>query len=566
LLFDLYISLGYEDEINSTLKKFISSADKPAVENLFYAQVLVAAERFDEADHVLAAIDDDISVRAQVIVLKIQIALQRADFESAQSFYGILGVEELKDHAIQGDIGKIQQSLNDYEFFTQQFGKDTSSAVVNNSVADTFFSAFERELGSHKIESKKGIILHIVNSLAAGGTERQAVETAVAQKRSGLYKEVIVLRADPADTGRASFFVPRLLEAGVKTETLKEFLHNQPINSGLNIPLITEPSGSIAGYLGLPEIRQYLKVIEKIKPEVVHLWTPQCCVRAGLASVLLSVPKIILRAGSVAPESRVGLLPGEKTQFEFFRKAYAMLTSQRNVILVNNCLANLQNYKDWIGKDHHVLNAEVVHNGIDLNKFGDINPMAVEILKRELDIPHNAQVVGSVIRFEKEKGVDLWIAVAKDLIRRNENLHFVLVGEGRLRNRILEEINKNDLQDNIHLPGMISEGMANYYGLMNVFLLTSHYEGLPNALIESQWFGVPVVAHNVGGVSETISAGVTGELVNSNVIDDYVAAIEKMLKDKKNLEKMGQAAKKHVIEKFSIQKMLLETQKLYQHS
>jgi len=565
LLFDLYITLGYEDEINVSLKKLAAFAVDSDTESLFYAQVLSAAERFAEAGDVLTKIENNVAVRAQVIVLKIQIALQRADFQSAQSLYEMLSIEELKDRSIQGDIGKIQQSLNDFEFFHQRFG-GVHNTSVDQCVSNSFFAAFAREVGVHKIDPKKGVIVHVVNSLAAGGTERQAVETAVAQKRSGLYKEVIVLRADPADAGRSSFFIPRLQEAGVKTETLKEFLQNQAISSRVNIPLISEPSGAIAGYLGLSEIRQHLKAIEYIKPEVVHLWTPQCCVRAGLASVLLGVPKIILRAGSVAPESRIGLLPGEKTQFEFFRKAYAILTSQKNVTLVNNCLANLQNYIDWIGGEINVMNTEVVHNGIDFNKFGDINPAAVEMLKRELDIPRNAQVIGSVIRFEKEKGLDLWLAIAKDLVRRNQNLHFVLVGEGRLRNRILEEIERSDLQDNIHLPGMISDGMANYYGLMNLFLLTSHYEGLPNALIEAQWFEVPVVARNVGGVAETITAGISGELVDSNLIDDYVATIEKMLKDKKNLEKMGKAGKEFVTENFSIQKMLLETQKLYQRT
>jgi glycosyltransferase involved in cell wall biosynthesis/Tfp pilus assembly protein PilF len=566
LLFDLYITLGYEDEINVSLKKLATSAVDSDIESLFYAQALSTAERFDEASNVLSKIENNLSIRAQVIVLKIQIALQKADFKSAQSLYGLLGAEELKDRTIKSDVGKIQQSLNDFEFFHQQFGEEGSKVEIDQSVSNIFFTAFAREVDVHKIDPKKGVIVHVVNSLAAGGTERQAVETAVAQKRSGLYKEVIVLRADPADVGRASFFIPRLQEAGVKTETLKEFLQNQSISSGANIPLIANPSGAIAGYLGLSEIRQYLKAIEQIKPEVVHLWTPQCCVRAGLASVLLGVPKIILRAGSVAPESRIGLLPGEKTQFEFFRKAYSVLTSQKNVILVNNCLANLQNYIDWIGKEINVINTEVIHNGIDFNKFGDINPAAVEILKRELDIPRNAQVVGSVIRFEKEKGVDLWLAIARDLVRRNENLHFVLVGEGRLRNRILEEIQKNDLQDNIHLPGMISDGIANYYGLMDLLLLTSHYEGLPNALIEAQWFEVPIVARNVGGVAETISSSVSGELVDSDLIDDYVVIIERMLKDKKNLEKMGKAGKEFVLKNFSIQRMLLETQKLYQYS
>jgi glycosyltransferase involved in cell wall biosynthesis len=188
----------------------------------------------------------------------------------------------------------------------------------------------------------------------------------------------------------------------------------------------------------------------------------------------------------------------------------------------------------------------------------------VEILREDLDIPKNAIVIGSVVRFEKEKGLDTWLDIAQQLVQKNDNIHFVLVGEGRLRNSLIERIQAQDLDDNIHLPGMISEGIANYYGLMDLFILTSVYEGLPNALIEAQWFGVPVLSTEVGGVPEAISPGLTGLLIKPGDVDAYITAIELVISDSKKLKKMSLAGTQFVKDHFSIEQMLAQTNKLYQ--
>jgi glycosyltransferase involved in cell wall biosynthesis/Flp pilus assembly protein TadD len=564
LLFNLYVTLGQESEIDAYLKNIHRENEQSTFDKLFYARLLIAAERFDEAKIVLLALISYLEVRVQAIIAIIQIGLQTANFAESEKYYLELSAEDLKNKSITDDIGKVQQAIEEYQLFTKQFSNELSLGNSSQTVTDLFLGNLKTKIAALPIKFEKNTVLHIVNSLAAGGTERQAVETAIAQKNSGLYKEVIVLRADPADSGRASFFIPRLEQAGVSTQTLSDFILNNEISDSPKIDLFDNPGGVIAGYLGLSEIRQYLRAIQYIKPQYLHLWTPQCCVRAGIAAIVSKVPKIILRAGSVSPGDRIGMMPGELTQFTFFQKAYKSLVEQKNVVLVNNCQANLESYANWMGVDLGAIRSGIIHNGIDFSRFGSVDSKQVEILREDFDIPKNAIVIGSVVRFEKEKGLDVWLDIARQLVEKNDNIHFVLVGEGRLRNSLIERIQAQDLEDNIHLPGMISEGIANYYGLMDLFILTSVYEGLPNALIEAQWFGIPVLSTQVGGVSEAISPGLTGQLIKSGDVDAYIAAIEALISDSKKLKKMGLAGMQFVKDHFSIEQMLAQTNKLYQ--
>lgn len=564
LLFNLYVTLGQESEINSYLKNIHRENEHSTFDKLFYARLLIAAERFDEARIILLELISYAEVRVQAIIAIIHIGLLTGNFSESEKYYLELSAEDLKNKSVADEIGKVQQAIEEYQLFKKQFSKENLLENASQSVADLFLGNLNTQIAALPIKFEKNTILHIVNSLAAGGTERQAVETAIAQKNSGLYKEVIVLRADPADSGRASFFIPRLEQAGVKTQTLSDFILNNEITASPKLDLFENPGGIIAGYLGLSEIKQYLKVIQYIKPQYLHLWTPQCCVRAGIAAIVSKVPKIILRAGSVSPGDRIGMMPGESTQFSLFQKLYKQLVEQKNVVLVNNCQANLQSYANWMGVELGAIRSGIIHNGIDFLRFGSVDNKQVEILKENLNIPKNAIVIGSVIRFEKEKGLDMWLNIAQQLVQKNDNIHFVLVGEGRLRNSLIKHIQTQDLEDNIHLPGMISEGIANYYGLMDLFILTSVYEGLPNALIEAQWFGIPVLSTEVGGVSEAISPDLTGQLIKPGDVQAYIAAIELMISDSKKLKKMGLAGTQFVKDHFSIEQMLAQTNKLYQ--
>src|SRR4029078_11664691 len=87
--------------------------------------------------------------------------------------------------------------------------------------------------------------------------------------------------------------------------------------------------------------------------------------------------------------------------------------------------------------------------------------------------------------------------------------HFVICGDGPMRDEMAKYAVVLGIADRVHMPGARSN-ICSWFKMMDVVMLTSRHEGLPNVLLEAQSLGVPVVAPNVGGMSEVVAHGVTG--------------------------------------------------------
>ena len=113
----------------------------------------------------------------------------------------------------------------------------------------------------------------------------------------------------------------------------------------------------------------------------------------------------------------------------------------------------------------------------------------------------------------------------------------------------------------VHLPGRI-DGIGSSYRAMDVVILTSRHEGLPNVLLEAQSLGVPVVAPDVGGVGETLWHGVTGWAVpNADACSLADHALFCLQEDWKTMAQREAPA--FVRERFSVDAMLRHTLKVY---
>lgn len=107
----------------------------------------------------------------------------------------------------------------------------------------------------------------------------------------------------------------------------------------------------------------------------------------------------------------------------------------------------------------------------------------------------------------------------------------------------------------ILMPGH-EKNAAAAIAAMDVFLLTSRVEGLPNVLVEAQALGVPVVTTNPGGVMETLVEGKTGLVVPPHSADLLADAVLKFLDDRSWCEAVRQAAPAFVREHFSLSRMM----------
>ena len=123
-----------------------------------------------------------------------------------------------------------------------------------------------------------------------------------------------------------------------------------------------------------------------------------------------------------------------------------------------------------------------------------------------------APVVGTVMRFVEQKDPDLWLDTAAEIAKARPEVRFLIAGYGELQDRIVRRIASLGLVDRVAMPGA-STDVGLIYATLDVILLTSVIEGVPNVLIEAQACGRPVVALDVGGVSEAISQDRTGRVV-----------------------------------------------------
>jgi glycosyltransferase involved in cell wall biosynthesis len=197
-----------------------------------------------------------------------------------------------------------------------------------------------------------------------------------------------------------------------------------------------------------------------------------------------------------------------------------VLNEADKIIVVSNAT---RNYVLSLGADPEKI--EVLHNGVDLNRFRPLTEMRDE-MKKKLEIPQDSIVVLTVRRLVYKNGIDTLIESAEIAIKKNPKLVFVVVGKGPDFTEVKEKIAQLGIQRNFRLTGFVSdEDLPFYYNVADFFVLPSKSgEGLPLVALEAMACGVPVIATNVGGTSEVLNEDY-GKLVPPNAPSSLAEAI-----------------------------------------
>lgn len=100
--------------------------------------------------------------------------------------------------------------------------------------------------------------------------------------------------------------------------------------------------------------------------------------------------------------------------------------------------------------------------------------------------------------------------------------------------------------------------------MMDIFVLTSNWEGLPNAIMEAMASGLPCVVTDVGGNGELVVDGETGYVVPPNDPATMAQKILCLFKNEKLRKEMGMAGRRRIEKDFSVDKMVSETKEIYE--
>jgi glycosyltransferase involved in cell wall biosynthesis len=198
----------------------------------------------------------------------------------------------------------------------------------------------------------------------------------------------------------------------------------------------------------------------------------------------------------------------------------------------------------------------LVPNGVDCERFTPAR--SGEYFRRAVGVPGDAPLIGFVGRLAPEKGPDQFVRVAELVHQQRPDAHFVLVGEGPLREKVAAMIEARHLSSYVHLAGLWENAWEVYPGL-DLLVQTSRSEGMPLVVLEAMACGVPVAAMDVGGVAELIDVGTTGVLAPPESYEALAGTVCLLLSQPMQMLAMGQAGRRRVEAHFRVQTSIQRT-------
>jgi glycosyltransferase involved in cell wall biosynthesis len=204
----------------------------------------------------------------------------------------------------------------------------------------------------------------------------------------------------------------------------------------------------------------------------------------------------------------------------------------------------------------------VIRPGIDVTPFARrLTEVARQNLRQALGVGANELLVGSVACLKPQKAPWDFVAVARQVCKQQPLAKCVLVGDGELRPPVERAIRDAGLTDRVTLLGWRRD-IPDLMQAFDVFLLTSHWEGLPRVLLEARAAGLPVVATRVGGAAEAIMEGTHGWLVEMGDVAGMAQRVCEVLSDS-TFRATLRASAAGLPEEFDIRVMVRQYEQLY---
>lgn len=279
------------------------------------------------------------------------------------------------------------------------------------------------------------------------------------------------------------------------------------------------------------------RIINAYKPDIIHLHSSKAGVLGRLAGFKYRERIVYTVHGfdSIRLRHRV-FLPLERI-FQFFCRAIVPVSDYDKANLI---------------KERITRNVHAIKNGISVIE-PDREPESAAALSR---FSEGCLLVMTVARIAPQKDLGTFLALARDF--SGEKVKFVWIG-GRQDGAIEDLRSEYDIPPNVLFTGDDPDARS-LVRLCDVFVLFSNYEGLPITIIEAMQKAKPVIASDVGGVSELVDAA-NGFLVRTEAEARF--ALRKLLDDGALRQEMGERSFMKYAAGFSVDKMWREYQSIY---
>ena len=369
-------------------------------------------------------------------------------------------------------------------------------------------------------------ILHVITHLPIGGAQDNTLYT------------VELLDKEKYDISLCCNLDGELVERAKKIEDVKLF----------DIPFLCR---EVSPYR---DIRAFLSLYKLFKKEdftIIHTHSSKAGLLARLAAVLNKTPIVIHTIHGFAFNDFMNIF--KRNFYIYVEKLLAKWTD----ILIT--VSNLNKKKIIDLNITHENKIKNIYSGIDLNLFTNKRN---NDFRKELNLENNHILLGSVGRLSDQKDPITMIEAFGIISKPFPNAHLALVGDGELKGKILEKIDQLKLDGKVHLTGNKNNPWSVYHS-MDLFIMSSIYEGLGRSITEALSCGVPVVCTDVDGVPEIVIDNITGILVPPKDANKLADGIIRTLNDIETAKKMAEEGRRFVKDNFDVNKMINDIDSLY---
>ncbi|TDL93391.1 glycosyltransferase family 1 protein [Macrococcus brunensis] len=290
----------------------------------------------------------------------------------------------------------------------------------------------------------------------------------------------------------------------------------------------------------IKSIIQIIRLIRRIKPDIVHVHTPVASVLGRVAAKIAGAPTIIYTAHGFYFHEGMN-----KKQYKLFFNIEKYIGRFCTDYILTQSQEDYQIAKDnKFLKTKYNKNYVCISNGIDLDQKYNIelkNPALHQKIRKELNIPENHLIVTFIGRLVKEKGIIDLLNAFHHL--SDKNVTFIILGGLPQGERDVETYHKLEVyrsKENFKFMGHVSNA-DEYLFISDIFSLPSYREGMPRSIIEAMAMKNAILATNIRGSREEVLHGETGYLFQVNDSKKMAQYIDELNNNREMLENMKEA-------------------------
>lgn len=311
---------------------------------------------------------------------------------------------------------------------------------------------------------------------------------------------------------------------------------------------------NILWFLSFPiAVVDIVRIIKKENIDIVHV-NGLLALQGVIAARLSKKPLIWHLISSIYPTFLVSLI---RPLFNW---------ANRLVFVANKTITY------YLGNSADKQKISVIYEPVDISYFDSrkISKGKKDALRKKIEVSEGHKIIGFVGNISPVKGLEYLIRVVSEVVNQaNTKVRFIIIGEASeghieyfasLKNQITE---LNLDKDVVFLGKMPHAQLRNILSVFDVFLMTSIAEGTPLVILEAMSMGIPVVATNVGGISEQIVNGETGIVVPPKDVNAISKAVVYLLENEQIRKQFGINARERAVESFSLKKCVDEHKLLY---